>query len=504
MTESEKYFEVTLSGDAWSEYGDVNEEFYLRKVGELQARYTELLLRNTVGTLEAYYKAFIWEDAERCFKTQIYDILMEEGFLLWNEFANGKLEHWCRYMNESLINIIFLSSNVYFKTLKEYNDSSSLEIRDNVFIREANAERNREWLSDFLTFVVFTFFGSHENERLRPNKTLMKVLGLARFYRMIMLKSGSKATMKVPFPVYFDCPGEFSMCMTKLTSSFTDTLQRQFGSYYRPITIAYDRVRNQTTGESIQWITKENDYQWILDFEAKHADSMKNMVKIRGPDQPIDDCSDWCRSMTSELIDQVYATLNAVNYVHVMYKHILEEHEFNAGRAALRYLMPIEDTCSNFFQIDCIKGLQLTRPGLVGDRYSGLRNKNQWSGRWGIKMFYEMNFFRADEELHNDLYTDDVPFSVRYLYYRHPYPCITLRDHQERALPFAMMGHRDLIADNSRSQPFQSFVGSSPDLMKMIYQYTDRPKSPRARHTPDYNSRDMSPPPYDGFLLTSP
>ena len=204
--------------------------------------------------------------------------------------------------------------------------------------------------------------------------------------------------------------------------------------------------------------------------------------------------------MTSELIDQVYATLNAVNYVHVMYKHILEETDFNAGRVDLRYQRPIEDTCHNFFQINCIKGLQLTRPGLVGEQYNGVRNKNQWSGRWGIKMFYEMNFFRADEELHNDIYTDDVRLRVGYAHYRHPYPCITLRDHQERALPFAMMGHPDLIAD----KPFQSFVGSSPDLMRMIYGQTHRPESPRAYHLPHYNSRDMIPQPYDGPLPPSP
>jgi len=328
------------------------------------------------------------------------------------------------------------------------------------------------------------------------------ILGLANFHRLNVKRVGREIKMTVLYPVHYDTPRRFQDSMERIIVNFRDIFQSIFGAGYAPATVPYTNLRNIRM-EFIQCIVKDNEYRLVRNFQVNGVRLLSGGLLL-GQAHEFEEYYEWCKSMTDELIGQVYATLNAVNYVHVMYKHNWEGYTDAAVRATLRFQHPIANTCSNFFQINCITHLQLTRPGLDGDEYNGVRNKNQWSGKWGIKMFFESNFAKINEELYEELYPNDVRRSGEYFYYKVPYHSITLEDNWNRSLAIAMMAEAKLKANPLLHQPYQREVGEKKELMAIIKRLSFYQESPQSHTPPYYLSRDLSPPPYDGSPSASP
>lgn len=372
---------------------------------------------------------------------------MDNGVLLWNEFADGKLKHWCRYMNESLINIIFLSSNVYIQSLYQKGEGI-------IYGQQSLIVCDR--LREFLIFVVDTFFMCHDSER--RNVSFMEqwhILGLAHFYKLNVTERGSdnSITMSVPYPVDYTTPRQFSDLMNSLIISFIDMFQNRFSHQFQHETVPYTQIQN-TYGGHIQWIIK--DYVSIEDFQFRGVILLSERLLLSSFENLSTEQYVWCRGMIDELLGQLYAAFNALYYVHVICKPPGEDQN---DRVAFIHMFthPIQDVCTNFFQIDCVRVAPM------------IPNKNQWSGEWGIKMFFESNFWRVNEELYEQIYPDDSEIYTRdYFHYRLPYPCITLKDKHERSLAYAMMGREKLRATQSLPHAFQSMAASLPEILSYI------------------------------------
>lgn len=442
--DEEKAYEITLSGDAWRDE-DVSEDFYFAKLEHLKRGYTELLLKNTVETLETYYRRVRRDNSIISFNTELYDILMAEGVLLWNEFAKNRLKHWCEYKNESLVNIIFLSSNLYFESLDEFEQGLKQA--------EISVQMQRDRLEKFLTFVLDTFFIDHEMEfqNMGRNECQRHILGLTDFYVRNTDGEEESLSIQVPYPIHmFKTPREFQDAMDNIIEGSVTMFKALFADeVYRPISVAYDGIKDISNPSiPIQWFPKERniDRHFRLQMNAltlletlifsETYSSMLSYQRLRINDDHVN----WCILMVDELIVQVYAAVNAIMSVWCMYWSKKESaHDRDRARVMRnlpRYLdKKITEVCINFFKINC-KTWHDSRV---------MRNKNQWSGKWGIKMYFEQNFRRVDEKLYIRQYPqDNVRGPSDFFYYKLPYPVLTLKDARERNLAVAMLSHKDL------------------------------------------------------------
>ena len=493
----DKPYEITLSGAAWEDIS-ATEDFYMDQVGLLKDRYIDLLLANTVQTEDTYFHLFNRNDIIHSLKPKLYDILEVQGLSLWNDFARHRLPHWCQFMNESLMNTIFLSTNCYFHLM---------EISPILGAVHRATNQNHQRLEEVLKYVVDVFFLTHEYERTNAayysQTENWHTLGLAHFFRLNVLENAPAIKVTVPFPVHFETPKELEQLMSGTIIGFRTMFRNYFNADYGGIfpSLVYDRGNiTNIFGESPQWPNKKST---ILDYFRK-----KGMFLIDGL-IPFSDKLElrnrmaWCRLLTDELISQIYAALNMAMYVHFKYRDI-----FYPTRQIALQNKPFDndplgqligDICSDFFQVDCTKCSQNTTPHLVDDSSNehgmSLGNKNQWSGKWGIRMFFHLNFVRVNRKVNEFIYPQDH-LRTDYFAYRLP-PCVTRQDQYARSLAIAQMGSKNMRRrspnhaaaaevqnpDDKKLTDWQSEMESHQELMQLISDWS-RYQEPRPMPTP--------------------
>ena len=481
----DKPYEITLSGAAWEDIS-ATEDFYRNQVGLLKNRYIDLLLANTVQTEDTYFHLFIWNDAIHSLKPKLYDILEVQGLSLWNDFARHRLPHWCQFMNESLMNTIFLSTNCYLHLME------IAPISTGVFLHMAT-DQNRQRLEEVLKFVVDVFFLSHDYER--TNAAYYKrtenwhTLGLAHFFRLNVLENAPAIKVTVPYPVHFETPKALEQLISRTIVEFRNMFRNYFNADndVRFPSLVYDRGNiTNDFAERPRWAYKISKTSGYYQPEARGMFLIHSLIPSQSDGLQLKNHMAWCRLMTDELIRQIYAALNMAMYVHFKYrKHFYPIRQIASRNKPFdnyQLSQMIGDICSNFFQVDCIKWSQNTArlPQLVDDSINehgmSLRNKNQWSGKWGIRMFYHLNFVRVNREVNEFIYPQDH-LHTDYFAYSLP-PSMTRQDQHTRSLAIAQMGSKEMRLNTTDAAEPQdpdqkkidwlSEMGGAQELMQLI------------------------------------
>jgi hypothetical protein len=415
--------QITLTSHVWGR--DKNERYYIEKRDTLKDQYTALVnesITRNRATFEAHMIFIMSRNKRHGFrgiKPEVKDeIWMSRGLALWLDFTDGHLQHWCEFMNESLINNLFLAAKVYLTTLSQHYGRWVA----------GGPERNYPLrlirnMAALLEATVASFFENHNHNELLPPPNPVRfpqinykhALGLPAFYRLNIEKDYASnpdvESVTVRVPNYLDDGVEY-----KNPSEFVEKWARWSSSYWKhmiklDIKTAFEtRLHQYNVGQfehlpffKSTWLGGVLEdvemYPLIRDKKPWDRRGQQMIRRIAGVDPSTvflknTPAANWCKMMNDELIQQVYTTANTVIYLYNI--HILERTPQQDKTYLFKQMIlpQISHICNMFFNI--LK----ESPRIQSIEDMGI----DWSGHWGMAMFVRLNFREIDEDYFKTLY----------------------------------------------------------------------------------------------------
>lgn len=473
----EPFYQITLDGPVWDE-SERNDTNYNAKLDTLKTDYLLMVLRDTVqrNTDSHVFKKNVLRDVINPGEESVLvrnlglcshvkkDLWMPNGLALWMRFTDNKLLHWCQFMNESLINSLFLAVKVFYSCLngQYYRKRTGLKNLD-----EAIDVMDTDRLRGVLVHTLSTFFDNHNKGKVNCDH----VFGLAAFYGLnVEHMAVPNVTMTVPHiddGVDYDRPADFVENWMRYSNEVMDeTIYENLHSMMDE-SFVHDHV-GRKIGLDARWKAGENG--WGKQIEK----CFRQIANL-----PHTESTQWCKMMSDELVSQIYTTVSSV-------LHVLNTEQLNRGHSIDYIRLPmirqsVQRTYFMFFLID-------SRTPCTSD---GMKRANeadkqiaQWSGNWGMSMFIQQNFKPITGEYYDTLYgeeppelTDDedawetqsdsqgsegdggaFPFSD---------PQMTQRDYRERALAFAPTNMPNMLRDRNTPAALEA-SNLTPELLQMI------------------------------------
>ena len=495
--------QITLTSHVWGRGRD--ESYYIEKRDILKDKYTTLVINSTTrdnNIFEAHMifnMSYDMRHGFRGIKPTVKDtIWMDKGLELWLEFTGGHLLHWCEFMNESLINNLFLAAKVYLSTLRENYGRGVIGGPGGRY--PGHLIQN---VGTLLQATVDSFFENHDHNELLPPPIPVRfpqinfkhVLGLSAFYRLNIAKdyvnNNELESVTVRVPNYMDDgveyknPGEFVEKWARWSSSYwKNMIEPDIKKAFQTRLHQYDigRLEHLPFFKTI-WLggVLEDVGMYPLIREKKPWDrrgqQMMRRIASLDPNTVFSKntpATNWCKMMSDELIQQVYTTVNTVIYTYNIHVGQRRPEQDKTYLFEKMILPKIPQTCSLFFNI--LK----ESPRLLFVEDKGI----DWSGHWGMAMFVKINFREIDEEYYDSLYphADDVAdyeteledeeeeaarLQKNKLYNHYPYPGPVMPESEylkSTALNLAFLSQRNMLGDGASS----AFVGRGGDAFSGI------------------------------------
>ena len=386
-------YEITLSSGVWNAEG-ITEEDYQGRIGLLQQKYTVLVLSTTMENKDIFDQNIQWMGQENYFKKPLIERWLREGLVLWFEFTSKKLLNWCYFMNESLINALSISLQVYYNFIREIHR-----------VRPGLEDREQGYLKYVLIDVIANFFDRYQEERTL-NFGRQHNMGLAVFTSLNVreIKKGKK-TVSVPGDVPYTSPKEFFTLIETNADEYSTMIQEGIDEQIR-----FDLTQPQIPYLDINF--KER-CQWLI----RGRRLWNNIIKKRG----VGMSDDWSIFMNAELLSQLYTGANSLIYMC---------NRFSIPGRERENFMPLfnktlQEICHGYFFNKIISD-----------------GEKKWSVKYGLNGLYEKHFVPISNEVYKTIYSEDPddPF----------YPSMSKTMQQERELAFVMGSHGRLNPSGSR------------------------------------------------------
>ena len=409
--DDEPFYQITLEGPVW-DTGNRNPQYFQEKIDILKTNFERMILRTTTlrdsgGDDSVAFRQNIMRHPGRTRSLGLQshvkkDLWMADGLSYWMEFTENKLPHWCQFMNESLINLLFLGVKVFYDILNNgvwFGRGMTAGISTTP-IDPQYTER----LEAFLKHALDTFFKSHGTGQVNSDH----LLGLQEFYRLnVNDVDGDPVTMSVPCHTYgvtFDSPAEFVDNWMRYTTEFwTQTILGDLGRADLPL--ISQTIRYQDGGE----------FQFLLGLSPliKHSHQwgalgemcFRNIVKLPHDIQAVNNAAtNWCKMMSDELISQIYMTVSTILYVlNTFPPQNTQGRQFPTLETIRNHVLR---TYNLFFRIDS------RTPSNVREIMTATVAEQQlakWSGHWGMSMLIHQNFRHITEDYYETLHDGDNP-----------------------------------------------------------------------------------------------
>jgi hypothetical protein len=363
--------QITLRSRVWGE-GVFSHEFYIGRLNTLKTNYKHFLLTQIDDIFQDH---MIRRDTDCLGLNPKLKSVWTPVFLqYWLEFTDNNIVNWCQYMNESMINALYLGVKVCFSCHKAYFPS----VPTTHIIR---------LLLESLEFTMDDFFDSHD---ILQDKSVNynHAIGLVAFYKLNVQNIQDQVlSIRVPSlkdGVAFSSSQEFARKL--------NTLQN---SYFRLIK---DGIEQMCTDIEPLFTLYEKRIGVNVYFKATLNSALKDIISRKGEELWISMAlttaeahTHWCRLMNDELISQIYTACNCVKFCNDKSKNQVE------GKLGIHALFKqmfelcLERTCINFLLVDSVN-----TPTNVREE-----DRIQWSGNWGMKMFCMENFYLVDDAYYN-------------------------------------------------------------------------------------------------------
>ena len=475
--------QITLTSHVWGT--DKDRAYYLRKIDTLQNGYTILAIESVARSIDAFMENMIDQSDEGYvgLKPSVKQILWTQGLDLWLEFSEGHLLHWCEFMNESLINILFLGVKVYFHSLNHHHYT----VRGIKGRTLAPSQIQVDRLGMLLRYTVSSFFENHDHDEYingvrYPQINFNHVFGLPAFYRLNILKN--YALNPTQESVVVKVPDWKDGVEYKNTADFVQIWERWSESYWKhmvkpsleeanergehqfairePRFMLMPLFRRTDLGNgTVQNVGLNPFIKEMKRWSKRGYHMFRRMVTINAHSPHLKDTpvNNWCKMMNDELIHQVYVTANTVLFVTNFYlptpEHITEEYivEF--------MIYPqISQTCQMFFEIN--KNSQQ----IEAKEDRGI----DWSGHWGMPMFSKKNFKRIEPPPTGG-YSDDSEEEDEADYnYPFPYPVMPLSEcMREVGLNLGFLTLRGMLRENASDAMVGRHQDDLAEIISQVY-----------------------------------
>ena len=458
--EKEKPYEITLTSHIWR---DLTHAGYIEKVNTLKTQCRNLLLADvdTIFENEMIEESDAWEC--KGLKPSVKNtIWMPRTLPFWLEFTNGKIENWCRYMNEMMINALFLGIRVCFLCHREYLP---------------DGEITSDFMYMYLHFALDDFFESHN--ALSDNAVNSRhILGLKQYYNLnVENESGDMKIVKVIVPCYndgvrFSSPFDFKMKWNALLKAYDELLTRSYrelredNPHLTPIFITSKQIMYYADGHPFEY--DKASLNTAIKDEKLWGAIGENLWREMSRESST---KNWCRFMSDELISQIYLSINCIKFTHnFCFNQVLQPLEPRVIFETLMNSVP-KICCRNFMLIDSAK-----TPTNVDEE-----DRIQWSGEWGMQMFFYENFKMIELGFYDYLYSITVdPFETEsddenvegYRFFPLPGPCMTQSDFIDRNLAFTMASLE--VTPGSQRNPNDILRGLPPEVYQAMTRYQTR------------------------------
>lgn len=368
----ESPYEITLHGHIWTD-PDVNNAYYIRRLETLKTKLKDLVISNTCLNKVVYNENIIWMGVSPFLKSSASKAWVAPSLSFWKEFTDDKLDNWCNFMSESLINTTVIAANIFISSKHEM--SGERHSIDDLHMRP------------FLKYSIDRFFDMHHHQISDEKYNIIYSLGLKEFYRLNVLERDRRQVIKISVP----CPYNYDS-----TESFETYISKSVGDYCGLIndSLPNNMILPETVNDGTMPVLsiKRDLIERGLNIWNYLAGPISRDEVLAGVKEP------WCKLMNDELITQLCTTGNSVLYIRRLMKNV---RLFNVSEIEFVNILKyyLRGTCHNYFCIDCRDVVNLGGRRMV-------RSENQWSGHWGLKMFFRLNFRRIDPDFFYNLYQE--------------------------------------------------------------------------------------------------
>jgi hypothetical protein len=337
---------------------------------------------------------------------------------------------------------------------------------------------------------VNSFFENHDhieyiNGNRYPQINFNHVLGLPAFYRLNILKdyvlnpTVESVVVKVPDwkdGVDYKNAGDFVQIWKRWSKSYWENMVKlsldeahQNGTYQfairgaRFMQMPFFR-RTDIGNAGLNPFIKE-----MKRWNKRGYQMIRRMVTMNAITSPMADTpvNNWCKMMNDELIHQMYVAGNTALYVTNFYlpkpAHIDDDYIVQ-----FMILPQISQTCQLFFEMS-------------KDSHSIEAREDRgidWSGHWGMPMFFKKNFKRIEPEVYHqnsgilpppEEYSDEEDDEPDY-YYPFPYPVMPLSEYMSKVgFNLACLTSRNMLRENASDAMVGRHQDDLTGIMSQLY-----------------------------------